>query len=66
MIAYVTQLLFGRTELWAVQLDSPRTGWGEPAYRALFAVASGEEPGHISACELGQTPLNAKRPIARH
>jgi len=48
-----------------VRLDGLRTGGGELAYRALFAVASGEEPGHIFACELGQTPLNAKRPIDR-
>jgi len=48
-----------------VQLDGPHTDWDELAYRALFVVASGEEPGHISACELGQTPLNAKHPIDR-
>ncbi len=65
MIVYVMQSLFGRTELWAVQLDGPRTGWGEPAYRALFAVASGEIPGRVSPCELGHTPLHAKEPIAR-
>ncbi len=65
MIASVRQSPFGRIELWAVQLDGPRTGWGEPAYRALFAVASGEIPGRVSRCELGHTPLHAKRPITR-
>ena len=65
MIVYVMQALFGRTELWAVQLDDPRTGWGESAYRALFTVASGEIPGRVSSCELGHTPLHAKEAITR-
>jgi len=66
-IRYVTQDLFGREELWAVWTARPRTGFGEPSYRALFAVAvaGGEDPGPITHCELGRTPLNAKRPIDR-
>ncbi len=66
-IRYVTQDLFGRQELWAVWTARPRTGFGEPSYRALFAVAvdSDEVASPITRCELGQTPLNAKRPIDR-
>ncbi len=64
-ITYVTQNLFGREELWAVCTAGPRTGFGEPSYRALFAVASGEIASSITCCELGRTPLNAKRPIDR-
>ncbi len=66
-IRYVTQDLFGREEMWAVCTERPRTGFGEPRYRALFAVAvaSDEVASPITRCELGQTPLNAKRPIDR-
>ncbi len=66
-IRYVTQDLFGRRELWAVWTARPRTGFGEPRYRALFAVAVASDEGArpITRCELGQTPLNAKRPIDR-
>jgi len=66
-ITYVTQNLFGREELWAVCTAGPRTGFGEPSYRALFAVAvaSDEVASPITRCELGQTPLNAKRLIDR-
>jgi len=64
-ITYVTQNLFGREEVWAVWTARPRTGFGEPRCRALFAVASGEIARSITRCELGQTPLNAKRPIDR-
>jgi len=64
-ITYVTQDLFGREDVWAVWTVRPRTGFGEPSYRALFAVAGGENPGPITHCELGRTPLNAKRPIDR-
>jgi len=66
-IRYVTQDLFGRQELWAVGTARPRTGFGEPSYRALFAVAvaSDEVASPITRCELGQTPLAAKRPIDR-
>ena len=66
-IRYVTQDLFGRQELWAVGTAQPRTGFGEPSYRALFAVAvaSDEVASPITRCELGQTPLAAKRPIDR-
>ncbi len=54
-------------ELWAVWTARPRTGFGELRYRALFAVAvaSDEVARPITRCELGQTPLNAKRPIDR-
>jgi len=53
--------------LWAVWTAQPRTGFGEPRYRALFAVAVASDEGArpITRCELGQTPLNAKRPIDR-
>jgi len=56
-----------RQELWAVWTARPRTGFGEPSYRALFAVAvaSDEVASPITRCELGQTPLAAKRPIDR-
>ena len=56
-----------RQELWAVWTARPRTGFGEPRYRALFAVAvaSDEVASPITRCELGQTPLAAKRPIDR-
>jgi len=56
-----------REELWAVWTARPRTGFGEPRYRALFAVAvaSDEVASPITRCELGRTPLNAKRPIDR-
>jgi len=66
-IRYVTQDLFGRQELWAVWTARPRTGFGEPSYRALFAVAvaSGEVASPITRCERGRTPLDAKRPIDR-
>jgi len=66
-IRYVTQDLFGRQELWAVWTARPRTGFGEPSYRALFAVAvaSDEVASPITRCELGQTPLAAKHPIGR-
>ncbi len=66
-ITYVTQNLFGREELWAVCTARPRTGFGEPSYRALFAVAvaSDEVASPIMRCELGQTPLNAKHSIDR-
>jgi len=66
-IRYVTQDLFGRQELWAVWTARPRTGFGEPSYRALFAVAvaSDEVASPITRRELGQTPLAAKRPIDR-
>jgi len=66
-IRYVTQDLFGRQELWAVGTAQPRTGFGEPSYRALFAVAvaSDEVASPITRCELGRTPLAAKRPIDR-
>ncbi len=66
-IRYVTQDLFGRQELWAVWTARPRTGFGEPSYRALFAVAvaSDEVASPITRCKLGQTPLAAKRPIGR-
>jgi len=66
-IRYVTQDLFGRQELWAVWTARPRTGFGEPSYRALFAVAvtSGEIVSSITRCEPGQTPLAAKHPIDR-
>ena len=43
----------------------PRTGFGEPRYRALFAVANDEDPGLITRCALGRTPLAAKHPIDR-
>ncbi len=63
----MTQNLFGREESWAVWTAQPRTGFGEPSYRALFAVAvaSDEVASPITRCELGQTPLAAKRPIDR-
>ena len=66
-ITFVTQNLFGREELWAVWTAQPRTGFGEPSYRALFAVAvaSDEVASPITRCELGRTPLAAKRPIDR-
>ena len=64
-IRYVIQDLFGRRDIWAVRTARPRTNIGEPTYRALFSVAGGEAPGPISRCELGRTPLNAKRPIDR-
>ena len=66
-ISFVTQNLFGREELWAVWTARPRTGFGELSYRALFVVAvvSDEIASPITRCELGQTPLNAKRPIDR-
>jgi len=64
-IKFVTQNLFGRAELWAVGIARPRTGFGEPIYRGLFTVASGEDPRHIHSCALGQTPLNAKETISR-
>ncbi len=64
-ITFVTQSLFGRQEVWAVWTAQPRTGFGEPRYRALFAVASGEVSSSITRCELGRTPLAAKRPIDR-
>jgi len=50
-----------------VGIAQPRTGFGEPSYRALFAVAvaSDEVASPITRCELGQTPLAAKRPIDR-
>ncbi len=66
-ITFVTQNLFGREEVWAVGIAQPRTGFGEPSYRALFAVAvaSDEVASPIMRCELGQTPLAAKRPIDR-
>ena len=53
--------------MWAVWTARPRTGFREPRYRALFAVAvaSDEVARPITRCELGQTPLNAKRPIDR-
>jgi len=56
-----------RRELWAVWTAQPRTGFGEPRYRALFAVAvaSDEVARPITRCELGRTPLAAKRPIDR-
>ncbi len=56
-----------REELWAVGTAQPRTGFGEPSYRALFAVAvaSDEVASPITRCELGWTPLAAKRPIDR-
>jgi len=54
-------------EVWAVGIAQPRIGFGEPSYRALFAVAvaSDEVASPITRCELGQTPLAAKRPIDR-
>ena len=60
-------ILPNREELWAVCTARPRTGFGEPRYRALFAVAvaSDEVASPITRCELGRTPLNAKRPIDR-
>ncbi len=66
-ISFVTQNLFGREELWAVWTARPRTGFGEPSYRALFVVAvvSDEIASPLTRCELGQTPLAAKRPIDR-
>ena len=64
-IRYVTQDLLGRQELWAVWTAQPRMGFGEPSYRALFAVASGEVASSITRCELGRTPLAAKRSIDR-
>ncbi len=53
--------------MWAVWTTRPRTGFGEPSYRALFAVAvaSDEVASPITRCELGRTPLAAKRPIDR-
>ncbi len=66
-ITYVTQELFGRRGMWAVWTARPRTGVGEPSYRALFAVAvaTGDARGQVHRCELGWTPLNAKEPITR-
>lgn len=64
-ISFVTQNLFGREEVWAVWTARPRTGFGEPRYHALFAVAGGEDLGRVHSCELGWTPLHAKRPIDR-
>ncbi len=64
MIAYVSQSLFG-TELSAVQFDGPRTDWGEPANRALFAMADGATPGPLARGELGLIPFRVKKPITR-
>jgi len=64
-IRFVTQNLFSREEVWAVWTARPRMGFGEPRCRALFAVANGEDPGPITRCALGRTPLAAKHPIDR-
>jgi len=66
-IKFVTQNLFGREELWAVGTAQPRTGFGEPSYRALFAVAvaSDEVASPITRCERGlSTPVRFDPAIA--
>lgn len=61
-IAYVKHALFGRVELWAVDMDAPRDGLGEPWYPALFCVAGSDK---VYECVLGRTALEAKEPLSR-
>lgn len=61
-IAYVKHTLFGRSDLWAVNVRAPRDGMGEPVHLALFCVAGGSL---VYECALGHTALEAKKPMSR-
>ncbi len=65
MIASVRRTLSGETTVWAVSLDDPRTGFGQPLYRALTARIGGATPGDVHGCALSQTPLDDKERITR-
>lgn len=61
-IAYVKHALFGRVELWAVNMAAPRDGLGESWYPALFCVTGSDK---VYDCALGRTALEAKEPLSR-
>ena len=62
-IIYVTQNLFGRR---CGPSGSRGRAWASESRGTVpFAVAGGEVLRHVHRCELGQSPLNAKRPIDR-
>jgi len=63
---HITQTQARHRELWVVTIDAARDHGGmEPTYLALFGTYSGEDLGHVYACELRRTPLSIKESITR-